>query len=552
LSESGSQPMLDETTGNVIVFNGEIYNHPEIRRELVSLGIAFRGQSDTETILRGYGAWGTNLFPRLRGMFAFAIYRANSRSVTFCRDRLGIKPLYLARAKDGSLAFASEVRPLLSLAGKSLSKAGLAAYLHWGACPHQRLLFENIEEFPSGCWAEVAPGDHCVRPRRYWPMQAEAPLLQTDSTKGSSGDPVALVRSLLEDAVRCHLLSDVPVACFLSGGIDSSILVALAARQMGGGKLATFSVGFTESGFDESKFARQMAGQYGTNHHHIHLTESDKLAFIQAGVSAMDLPSTDALNTYIVSDYVAGAGYKVVLSGLGADELFGGYPIFRDFWRIRGIAGIPSPLRNLAMLAGKGRHVLSDVPDEKSGEALSCWWRRIWSGPMLKRYGLPVPEYVSEPSPGLCDSMAELSWGEMSHYMRDMLLRDSDGMSMAHSLEIRVPFLDNELIGSVLNMPARLKFDPKVPKRLLLAAVDGVIPEEIWNRPKMGFSLPMQSWMLGPLRDYCQHGLDQVVEEGIFNKAQAGEIWSIFESRRINWAAAWSVVALGNYLAGIK
>jgi asparagine synthase (glutamine-hydrolysing) len=543
LSETGAQPMRDEATGNVIVFNGEIYSHPELRRELEQLGVVFRGHSDTETLLHGYGIWGTALFPRLRGMFAFAIYNARSREVVLCRDRLGIKPLYLATTGSGAIVFASEVRALLPWVGARVSTAGLAAYLQRGSCPHEELLFEKVAEFPSGCWATLRPGEP-VRPSRYWPTGVAADL----DVDHNHSDAPREVRRLLEDAVSSHLLADVPVACFLSGGIDSSIITAMAARQMGGRKLSTFSVGFAEAAFDESKFARQMADLYGTDHHHITLSDADKLQFVSRAVDAMDLPSTDAINTYIVSDYVADNGFKVVLSGLGADEVFGGYPIFRDYSMVRTVAGTPQWLRSLIMATGKALHLLDDVPAEKDGETLSMWWRRAWPGRKLRNIGFEAPHFTREPAPPLRDAMAELSWGEISHYMRDTLLRDSDAMSMAHSLELRVPFLDTPLVTRVLAYPARVKFKADRPKDLLLRATQDLIPEEIWNRPKMGFSLPMRTWMLGPLRNYCRDGLQVLSSDSLLSTANVDQVWSDFERNTLHWPAAWSLVVLGHYL----
>jgi asparagine synthase (glutamine-hydrolysing) len=543
LSETGAQPMRDEATGNVIVFNGEIYNHPELRRELEQLGVAFRGHSDTETLLHGYGVWGTTLFPRLRGMFAFAIYNARSREVVLCRDRLGIKPLYMATTPQGATVFASEVRALLPWVGAQISNSGLAAYLQRGSCPHEQLLFEHIEEFPSGCWAALKLGQP-VRPNRYWPSGVVADL----DIDHNHSDAPREIRRLLEDAVSSHLLADVPVACFLSGGIDSSIITAMAARQMGSRKLSTFSVGFAEAAFDESKFARQMADLYGTDHHHITLSDADKLEHVSRAVEAMDLPSRDAINTYIVSDYVARSGFKVVLSGLGADEVFGGYPIFRDYSLVRTVAGTPRWLRSLIWATGKAHHLLDDLPQEKDGEMLSIWWRRIWTDRRLRDLGLPTPPFNREPAPPLRDTMAELSWGEISHYMRDTLLRDSDAMSMAHSLELRVPFLDTPLVTRVLAYPARVKFNPNRPKDLLLRATQDLIPEEIWNRPKMGFSLPMRTWMLGPLRDYCRDGLEVLSSQSLISPKNIDRAWSDFEGNTLHWPATWSLVVLGHYL----
>ena len=543
LSQTGAQPMCDEATGNVIVFNGEVYNHPELRRELEQLGVVFHGHSDSETLLRAYGVWGTALFPRLRGMFAFAIYNARSREVILCRDRLGIKPLYTATTGQGATVFASEVRALLPWVGARISAAGVAAYLQRGSCPHGRLLFEDIAEFPAGCWAAVRPGD-AIRPNRYWPTGMVADL----DVDHNHSDAPREVRRLLENAVSSHLLADVPVACFLSGGIDSSIIAALASQQMGDRKLSTFSVGFSETAFDESKFAKQIAKRYRTDHHHISLSDAEKLQFVSRAVDAMDLPSFDAINTFIVSDYVARNGFKVVLSGLGADEVFGGYPIFRDFAMARALAGTPAWLRSLIMATGKGHHLLDDVPVEKDGEMLSMWCRRIWPGRKMRNLGFHAPHFTRGPAPLLHDAMAELSWGELSNYMRDTLLRDSDAMSMAHSLELRVPFLDTPLVTRVLAYPARVKFKASRPKDLLLRATQDLIPDDIWNRPKMGFSLPMRTWMSGPLRDYCQDGFKVLASESLLSATKADQVWSDFDRNTLHWSAPWSLVVLGHYL----
>jgi asparagine synthase (glutamine-hydrolysing) len=546
LSEAGDQPMRDEVTGNVLVLNGEIYNHLTLRRELEAIGIAFRGHSDTETLLRGYGVWGPAIFPRLLGMFAAAIYEARSREVVLLRDRFGIKPLYLAHPKGGGLAFSSEVRPLLDLVGRNLSREGISDFLHWGACAHRRLIFENIREFPPGCHARIRPSGELSDPIRFWPATSSS----NGNTPSDSPEPPAkTVRRLLEDSVDAHLLSDVPVACFLSGGIDSSILTALASQRLGRGRLATFSVGFAEKGFDESQFAKQMADLYGTQHHHVHLTDKQKLPFIERAVVAMDLPSIDAVNTYIVSNHVAAAGFKVVLSGLGADEVFGGYSMFCDFAKIRAIASIPHWLQKTIRLTGKAHHPFSDIPPEKNGETLTRWQRRIWTGEQIARIGLPPPTFFHEPSPPLRDTMAEISWCEISHYMRDTLLRDSDSMSMAHSIELRVPFLDNALVETVLTYSAKEKFDPRLPKSLLLAATKDLLPEQIWNRPKMGFSLPMREWMLGPLADFCQAGLDHLIHENLLDTKSRTWVWTNFTTGKTHWPAAWSAVVLGHYLS---
>jgi len=555
LTPNGAQPMHDATTGNVITFNGEIYNHLEIRRELAEIGnVTFHGTSDTETLLHAYRIWGRDILPRLEGMFAFAIYEAGSKSVFLARDRFGIKPLYIRRnTQAGGLNFCSEVRPLLVGQSQTVTKESLAAYLHWGSCPHDRLLFSEIEELPAGSSIRIPihPLEHAsAKPKVYWPPQKTTISFARQIPAGvERPEAVKKVRALLEDSVHKHLLSDVPVACFLSGGIDSSIVVALASRLAPKNKLATFSVGFTESKFDESVFAQTIADQYKTDHHHIQLADEEKLALAQEAIAAMDLPSYDAINTYIVSKKVAQAGYKVVLSGLGADELFGGYPIFRDYFRIRAFAAIPKPFRNLAASLGRGVHLFSDVPADKTGETISRWSRRRWHGGLLAAVGLDSPRIQPSDGPVIADAMGELSWGEMTFYMRDVLLRDSDAMSMAHSLEMRVPFLDNDLVDYVLPLPAKIKFDTRRPKSLLLDAAADLIPDKIWNRPKMGFVLPMREWMMGPMREFCEKGIASLGTLPHIHHAGVLSVWEKFLSGRGTWEIIWTAVVLGNYLA---
>ena len=557
LSPGGAQPMLDEATGNVIVFNGEIYNHLALRKELQQIAeLRFQGTSDTETLLKGFGIWGRDILPRLEGMFAFAIYVAQSRSVFLARDRFGIKPLYLKKGNpsDG-IQFCSEVRPLIANACPSLTKETLAAYLHCGACPHETLLFPEIEELPAGSWSRIhaaADGVIATRPVVFWPSsktsRSSGSIASAALSSANRPMVVRKVRQLLEDSVQKHLLSDVPVACFLSGGIDSSILVALASRLSPDHKPSTFSVGFAESGFDESVFAKLISQRYETDHHHIQLGEDEKLSLATEAIGAMDLPSYDAINTYIVSKKVAETGLKVAISGLGADEIFGGYPIFRDYWRVRAIASIPAPVRDLLKLSGRGLHLLTDIPFQKNGETLSRWWRRSWHGSLLESVGLSSPPNDPTPSPLVADAMGELTWGEVSHYMRDVLLRDSDAMSMAHSLEIRVPFLDNQLVDYLISLPAGVKFEPSRPKSLLLDATEDLIPREIWDRPKMGFSLPMEHWMKGPLKNYVREGLDLTVEEQLFERDALEKVVKMFEAGNCHWSLLWQVVILGHYL----
>lgn len=537
LSPRGAQPMTDPATGNVIIFNGEIYNHREIRAALHHLGVSFAGDSDTETILLGYRTWKEQIIPKLKGMFAFALYDKAQGDLLLARDRLGIKPLYY-HLNNGDLSFCSEARPLVKAHHLSVDPEGLSAYLLWGACSHRKPLYQGLWDFPAGTWmwASSAPGGQLPPVTRYWPAQI-VPMEHVSYT--------ARIRSLLENSVRQHLLSDVPIACLLSGGIDSSIITALAARHSPL-PVNTFSVGFREASFDESRFARMMADRCGTRHTHIILEESEILQDVREAVDKMDLPSSDALNTYIVSKRVAKAGFKVALSGLGGDELFGGYPQFRLLRRFKFLALMPGFFREAIMLTGKAKHLLRDVPHHMDTAEFDLWWRRIWNSRMLREFNLPEPRMSKNPGPLLPDDFARISWSELRNYMRDTLLRDCDQMTMAHSLELRVPFLDHELVEYALGIPEKAKLDGEFPKMLLARSFADLMPREIYLRPKMGFELPMDSWMRGPLRPMVDEALHNLESHPLFHPPALRTLRQSFEARQLHWTKLWCLVVLGH------
>jgi asparagine synthase (glutamine-hydrolysing) len=380
--------------------------------------------------------------------------------------------------------------------------------------------------------------DGTIRTERYWPP-ASFPL-------APAGGAVAEVRRQLERAVEEHLLADVPVASFLSGGIDSSVVTALAARHTTG-RLQTFSVGFSHKQFDETEIAARVAGLYGTDHHRIELSDAEVIQLVQDAVAKMDLPSVDAINTYIVARKVAEAGIKVALSGLGGDELFGGYPSFADVPRLKWLALLPAPLRRILRLAGATGRRLADLPDGDVS-TLTAWRRRTWTDAMQRAAGLPLVAVDAEPPPALPDDFARISWAELTGYMRHMLLRDSDQMSMAVSLELRVPFLDHELASYVLSLPRREKARPGRPKSLLIEACRDLLPREVHDRSKMGFVLPMAQWMRGPLAAFVDDGLRTVVEREYLSRDLVKEMHDAFCCGKLQWARVWALVVAGHYL----
>ena len=529
--------MQDDESGNVIVFNGEIYNHLELREQMRSAGVRWVGHSDTETLLVGYRLWGPELVKRIKGMFAFVIFDQAKQRLFVARGPLGIKPLYY-ETSPGQVRFASEIRTLLAGKKRTCTPEGVSSFLQWGSCPEQEFLFPEIKMIPAGHWM-IVEADGFTALERYWPANAYPPIAATAAP--------ARVRALLKHAVEEHLMADVPVASFLSGGIDSSIITALAAQAMDGRRLQTFSVGFPHAEFDETRIATEVAKRYQTDHERIEVGDEEAIALVQEAVGKLDAPSVDAINTYIVSKKVADSGIKVALSGLGADEIFGGYPTFRDAPRLRPLAALPQWIRRLGAVFGTLGARLADLP---TGDlmAVAIWRRRLWSDEMLLAAGLPITELHLEIPPELGDDFARISWAEMSVYMRQMLLRDSDQMSMAVSLELRVPFLDLDLVEYALGLPSREKTRYRIPKGLLVEACRDLLPESVYNRPKMGFSLPMDLWMRGPLRAFAAAGLAEVERLKLLAPGAVGLIQQRFEQRDIHWTRIWSLVVLGHYL----
>ena len=528
LSPTGAQPMIDPTNGNVIVINGEIYNHRAVREQL-GPEIAWQGTSDTETVLRAYDRWGHELLDHIKGMFAFAIYDAKRRVLFVARDRLGIKPLYYTQ-DAGSTRFASEVR-VLDRGEQSITAESISGYLQWGASPERNLLYSEMHVLPAGHGMTL--GENGQRKQwRYWPARKAFVSPPEDAAKK--------VRRLIEIAVDEHLLADVPVASFLSGGIDSSIVTALAARQLEK-KLQTFSVGFDSAEFDESPIALEVARRYGTDHHRILLSEEEVIHSVTEAVDKMDLPSVDALNTYIVSRAVARHGVKVALSGLGGDELFGGYASFRDVPRLKFLARMPRAFRRAL-----GRR-LADLPSTTNAGELARWRRRFFTDEMIAAAGLPNRALPFECPVALSDNFARISWAELTGYMRRMLLRDADQMSMAVSLELRVPFLDHELVEYVLGLPAAEKRRGSGTKSLLVAACRDLLPASVYDRPKRGFVLPMNAWMRGPLDAFVRAGLRETVARDLLPAEFVDKTAAAFRGERLHWTRLWSIVVLGHY-----
>jgi asparagine synthase (glutamine-hydrolysing) len=542
LSPAGHQPMQDEVTGNWVVFNGELYNHLEVREQLADR-TRFRGRSDTETLLRAYREWGESCLPRLRGMFAFALWDARDASLWCARDRLGIKPFYYA-LRDGLFAFASEARALLAagLAAPDVDARGLAGYVRWGSVPEPLTLVAGIASLPAGHTLRARAG-RVLSLRRYWSL---APGARDERPAA------AQVADELRRAVREHLLSDVPVASFLSGGVDSTVVTALAAAASPR-PIETFTVCFPDRELDESDPARAAAERHATRHREVRLSDADVVALVPRCVPALDMPSADAVNTWLVSRAVASAGIKVVLSGLGGDELFGGYTAFARLPALQSWAPVlgrlPAFLR--ARIAGAGDAGARGAEMSMAGASLVERYeasRSFWSKKAVAAMGLDaeVSLGADDPGPG-CPLPARLSALELSGYMRSTLLRDSDVTSMAHSLELRVPLLDHLVVERCLALGAAERRGRR-PKALLVDAMRELLPAELAQRPKRGFELPFDRWMRGPLRGFVEQGLHALQSSGAVPGLDTGALQLGFDRRELRYTRVWQFVVLGHWL----
>ena len=573
LSDDGRQPMTDPETGTVIIFNGEIYNYLQVKDELARLGHRFRTATDTEVILKGYQQWGMGCVSHLRGMFAFALRDGSSGRVMLARDRVGIKPLYFVSvsACDGAsaLLFASEVRALLEtgFVPRRIEDTALASYLWNGFVVGDGSIIRGVNQLPAGSFAVVDPTRPCVEPDWYWHLPTRSRQPSTDT------EPV---RAALEESIRQHLVSDVPLGVFLSGGIDSSAIAALATRA-GRGRIQTFNVSFDESAYDESAYARQVAEQLGTEHHDLRLTQRIFRDQLDDALNSLDQPTFDAINTYFVSRIVRQTGTKVALAGTGGDELFGGYRSFAELPRVRRAARLSRlfPAAAIGTAAAVATRVYGGSPGEvlpqtrwgKLADALTSGselldlyqiayglFTRDFLGQLSSvfsavPFGLPA-EWASRLQRLIAGEtdLAAISILELTCFLGERLLRDTDTVSMAMSLEIRVPYLDHVLIELLASLDDRTRFEPLGAKRLLRRLALKDLDPTIFDRPKTGFELPLDVWCRDSLLDQIADAFaDRALCESV--GVSSGALTRLLRAfiagaPGISWSRIWSLFIL--------
>jgi asparagine synthase (glutamine-hydrolysing) len=521
--DSGNQPILTEDGDSGIVFNGEIYNHLELRAELEQLGHRFESHSDTETVLRAFLQWDTDCFSRMRGMFAVALWTKSQKRILLARDRMGIKPLYITRIGE-DLFFGSELKALFvhPEIERRLSLQGLDCYLALNYIPCPWTLVEGIEKLPPGEWLEWRDGK--ISTGTYWRLPyGVSPNITLDSAKEE-------LDSLLQNSVREHLLSDVPLGVWLSGGIDSSTILHYAANACSS-QLKTFSISFRGRSFDETEYVHRAVKQYGTDHQELDLTpETDLRGAIEEFAYFSDEPSADAgaLPVWFLSK-LCKTKMTVALSGEGADELFGGYLTYRANRLSERARLMPRALLQFA-LAGFRRLPVSDdkisfeykVKRFLEGSLMSLarahvYWNGTFSeaekNALLKR---KLPDSLNQKLaeigglPTTTDDLAPYLWFDQKYFLADDILTKSDRMSMAHSVEVRPPYLDHRIVEFAAKLPASLKIRGTQQKFVLKELMKDTLPPAILQRKKMGFDIPAHEWLRGPLRplliDAFQYG----------------------------------------------
>ena len=539
---TGQQPMTDDSERHRIVFNGEIYNFRALRADLEAKGHRFRTRSDTEVILRAYAEYGEACVEHLRGMFAFAMWDRARRTLFLARDRLGKKPLFYWHA-DGLFLFASEPKALLRhpAVSRSLDWDAFHHYLAFGYTPAARSIFAGIAKLPPAHTATLRNGRLTLR--RYWRLPAGEPPAALPPVE----ETAELVRHELREAVRLRLESDVPLGVFLSGGIDSSAVVA-SMREVTNGRIATFSVGFGRafSSYDELPYARLVAERFGTDHHE-EILEPKVAELLPTIVRSFDEPFADssAIPTFVVAQATA-RHVKVALSGIGGDETFGGYPRYLGVRLAERYARLPRWLRHGAGAVGS-----TLVRDSRSSRNLGDWVRRFVAGAeasMPDRYigwtrffgdvdlaRLASPALRACLPPGV-DAAQREAYAERGHgdpmdgafridlatYLPDDLLVMADRMSMANSLELRAPFCDHRIVEASLGIPPTVKVPGRRLKGLLKAAFASVLPAAVLSHPKQGFMIPLGDWLGAELRGTMAELLspEQVRARGLFEPAE--------------------------------
>lgn len=558
LSREGHQPMTSASGRYTLVFNGEVYNFPELKKELAHY--PYRSRTDTEVILAALERWGKDAFRRLHGMFALGIWDSHEEALTLVRDQTGKKPLYYTGGAATPFVFSSELRGILQsgLCETRIDQRALAEFFAYQTVHAPNTILEGVSELMPGQTLQYKKGE--IHLEHFYELRRAGSTYQI---AGPYESVKADVKRLLWSAVEKRMVSDVPLGTFLSGGIDSSIITAIAS-QFRPGQLQTFNIAFDEEAFSEAPIAKLVAKRYQTRHHEIIIPVASLEEEVVKALDAMDFPSTDGVNTYVVAGAAKRAGITVALSGLGGDEVFGGYwmfPLAQRLHQYRMLGKVPASLRTA--VAAAARRFKPGTRTEKLYQILrqpdlnlASWYphmRRITDAKRLQQlihtepYTTAAKTLADIPAEGKI--ITEVSLAELETYLPNILLRDSDQMGMAHAFEIRCPFLDLPLLEYVLSLPDQFK-PVKPGKKLLLDTFSDMLPEEVYMRPKMGFTFPWEIWLRGPLRAFAEENIRALQALPVINADAVESLWQRFMQgdRSLSWARVWIFVVMGHYI----
>jgi asparagine synthase (glutamine-hydrolysing) len=538
LSSNGHQPMTDNQQRAWITFNGEIYNYRSLKEQLLKTGAKFHSDTDTEVILIAYLKWGAAAFSKLRGMFAFALYDSIKAITYLVRDTTGIKPLYY-HIDNEQLSFASEIKAFKSANITNVpDPAWSIRFLAFGHIPEPYTTLKNVFSLTKGhflIWNHHN-GAHCINP-----YCAEMPAHAFISSPEVAEE---YIRNSLTAAVSRQLISDAPIGVFLSGGIDSSIITLLANQQKEQ-QLKTISIYFDEKTYDERAFQSLLIKKItGEKFSHL-VKQQDFEEFFPTIIRDMDMPTTDGINTWFISKYAHEDGLKAVLSGMGADELFGGYPSFGRIKYLRYLRKIPGSMLTWANYFGADRYRKVSFLAHNNAIADYLLLRGLFVPSDIARILDTDISQVCEvlfnshfvPELGAYDEK-HAAWFETNLYMQNQLLRDTDVMSMSHGLEVRVPFLDEDLQETVSHISPRIRFNNRLPKKILINSFKQILPEAIWNRPKMGFTFPLQEWM-------SQY--KEINDPGLYHGKAAQKAFKRFNNGQMHWSKFFALYQLQTY-----
>lgn len=561
LSEAANQPITDHSGRYVIIFNGELYNYREVRVQLT--GYPFRTESDTETLLAAYSRWGMDCLHRFRGMYAFAVWDKQEKELYIVRDGMGVKPLYYYLDHE-KIIFASEIRAILAsgLVKKRINPEGLHEYFSYQSTGFPLTIIEGIKQLDAGTYLKIVQGE--IQTIKYWKPWDNAAQYEYTGLQQVKKN----IRHLLSQSVQRRLVSDVPIGAFLSGGIDSSVVVGLMAEEANI-KPATFNISFSEKEFDESYYAEIIARKFNTDHTRIQLSPATMLEELEHALSAMDTPSGDGVNSYVVAKAIRNTGIKVALSGVGGDELFAGYPIFHQFQKVyakKNLWRYSALIRNIgATLLFPGRfsnkkfrlQQLLKLPSPDIENVYPVLRQMLSSRLLNQILSVPAPEQTALQATLLqyreelhrLPQLSQISAAEYLGYTQHTLLKDTDQMSMAVALEVREPFFDNDLVRYVLGIPDKFK-QPAYPKSLLVESVKPLLPDEIVFRKKQGFVFPWSIWMKNELRSFCTQYITRLGTRAFMNGKGLAQYWQQFlhNDPSVRWMDIWLFVVLEYWL----